>query len=675
VRGQKHAGAHVAAAAAATPRRPRARAPCRPLHYALYGRGLQTWEYSPAHALRSWLYVLLHGGAPAFAAGAFWGADKIAVFHRLHALLALSSAAGEMWLVGGLAAAAGPSLARASWAALALSAGMTVAAPALLPSSWTMVGLCFAWGAWLRGAPAAGVAAAAAALLLGWPFAAVAAVPFALHVLATARWAAVVPAGAAAAAALCAACAAVDARWYGRLLLAPWNIIAYNALGVGGDGRGGDLYGVEPASFYARNLALNFNVQALAAALSPLALAAEAAAAWRGGGGGGGASRSLLFADAPAGGAARARALVAALLAQLWLWFALMSARPHKEERFMFVVFPLVSVAAAATALAGARALRAALVAAAPRARAARALPRAALVLAALATAALSASRVAALAHGYSAPFAAWTFLAREVQAAPAGEPSAPLAAHFHGRGDGSAWTALFLDTAPPLAALPAYAAAPRLLRARGAAPPAAPGAPAAVTVCVGKEWYRFPGSFFLPERARAPRGGGARGARGAAGPARLAFLESDFGGQLPQPFLPLPAGASAPRTGFNDVNAAERDRYVPLASCDYVVDSALPTPRSAQAGARWEPYFDAMVPRGGRPAPAPGASPPPCNCMDVGGASVEWRSLWSAPFVHADSSPALTRAFFIPRLSHARNAFATYHVLRRQPCSCAAQA
>ena len=31
-----------------------------PTHYILYGRGMQTWEYSPKYALRSYGYILLH---------------------------------------------------------------------------------------------------------------------------------------------------------------------------------------------------------------------------------------------------------------------------------------------------------------------------------------------------------------------------------------------------------------------------------------------------------------------------------------------------------------------------------------------------------------------------------------------------------------------------------------
>ena len=34
--------------------------PSLQLHYLLYGSGFQTWEYSPAYALRSYGYITLH---------------------------------------------------------------------------------------------------------------------------------------------------------------------------------------------------------------------------------------------------------------------------------------------------------------------------------------------------------------------------------------------------------------------------------------------------------------------------------------------------------------------------------------------------------------------------------------------------------------------------------------
>ena len=58
--------------------------------------------------------------------------------------------------------------------------------------------------------------------------------------------------------------AAVDHYYYGRVVIAPASIVLYNVLS--GDGRGPGLYGIEPWTYYAKNLALNLNV------VAPLAL-------------------------------------------------------------------------------------------------------------------------------------------------------------------------------------------------------------------------------------------------------------------------------------------------------------------------------------------------------------------------------------------------------------------
>ena len=63
--------------------------------------------------------------------------------------------------------------------------------------------------------------------------------------------------------------------YYGKTLFATWNLIAYNVLGQGGDGHGSDLYGVEPFSYYVKNLVLNFNVVVV---LFVLSLAVRASA-------------------------------------------------------------------------------------------------------------------------------------------------------------------------------------------------------------------------------------------------------------------------------------------------------------------------------------------------------------------------------------------------------------
>ena len=64
-----------------------------PLHFMLYGGGLQTWEYASQYALRSYLYLLLH--APVAALGGALGLDKVGTFYFVRAALGLACAASE----------------------------------------------------------------------------------------------------------------------------------------------------------------------------------------------------------------------------------------------------------------------------------------------------------------------------------------------------------------------------------------------------------------------------------------------------------------------------------------------------------------------------------------------------------------------------------------------------
>lgn len=121
----------------------------------------------------------------------------------------------------------------------------------------------------------------------------------------------------------------------------------YNVVG-GGDSA---LYGVEGPTFYLRNGLNNFQ------ALLPLALALPLLAAVGGGaslcrpasgppkGSSGGNKKTLAGAAATGGGLGRLMVCVA----PVYVWLALITALPHKEERFLYVVYPLVSAACLAS--------------------------------------------------------------------------------------------------------------------------------------------------------------------------------------------------------------------------------------------------------------------------------------------------------------------------------------
>ena len=169
-------------------------------------------------------------------------------------------------------------------------------------------------------------------------------------------------------------------------------------------------------------------------------------------------------------------------------------------------------------------------------------------------------------------------------------------------------------------APLPLYSDLSALLAARGGCGRAGThthggGGCRPARVCVGKEWYRFPSHFFLPADAE------------------LAFVRGGFGGQLPAPYVaPPPAGARAVPGHFNNRNREEPGRYVPIKSCDWLVELELPT--------------DAETPSR---------------------KTKEWRVAARRPFLDAARTPAWARALYVPGLAAKHAAYAEYVVLERR--------
>lgn len=697
-----------------------------PAHMMVYGRGMQTWEYrcefalrlcaashvvvalrclrrlllfklrtsvwycgcgvmnrSPEYMFRSYAYVGLHALVmePLRLAGVY----KPMAFFVVRGVLCFVSAACDGVLIHGAADRFGPGVGSFTLVAMLTAAGVVQASFAFLPSSFTMMLFSLCTGLWLGGNGPASVAAGAVGVLLGWPFAAVALAPVGLGLVWDAlrpllhrpsAWVkpaadvvALIVSGLVTTAAVLLVSLLVDIVFYGTVGLAVWEIIKYNALGMGGGGQGSDLYGVEPWWWYGANLALNFNAVAPVALLAPVALgcvllAPPLCGGDRGAGGVASRLRALRERWDPAAAAAVSLALAG--------WFALMSSRAHKEERFMFPVYPMVAVCfglAAETATqvlagwgdpaggAGAEAEtgpKGSLEEAKPEAREAAAAraraeagaallnrrPRllaAVTALALVASAAVSAMRVGGQAIMYGASLRAWAVVAQLTQAR--GEGGAPTAAVSSG-----VWRLLEaererLGGADAVRATPLATEANTRTRRYGEHS----DEPFGLRVCVGKEWYRFPGAMFLPDSTRAH--GSAPGdwalepadaAAVSGGPLVLSFLRSGFGGQLPQPFDVLGNRTSALLPRFNDANADEPDRYVPPTACDVIVDLELPE---------------------GEPEPW---------IADAKGARRTWKSVWSERFAHSDSTPQLARALWVPGWSEGRVSWATYHVLRR---------
>ena len=95
-----------------------------------------------------------------------------------------------------------------------------------------------------------------------------------------------------------------------------------------GSSRGPDIFGTEPWHFYLRNLLLNFNVWFLLAILAGPVIGIQ-----------------FLTRGRSTTKQSPVRSMV--FVAPFYLWLAIFSAQPHKEERFMYPVYPLLALNAA----------------------------------------------------------------------------------------------------------------------------------------------------------------------------------------------------------------------------------------------------------------------------------------------------------------------------------------
>lgn len=159
-----------------------------PLHYLNHKYGLQTWEYSPEFALRSWTYIVIHA-IPA-KLGAFFAGSKTSEFYLLRILLVFFCTASEIRLYSAISRTLNPRVGIIYLMITAFSPGMFYASVAFLPSSFAMYTSSFGLAAFLdwRGGPktASGIMWFGIGAIIGWPFSGILIVPFVVEELAIA---------------------------------------------------------------------------------------------------------------------------------------------------------------------------------------------------------------------------------------------------------------------------------------------------------------------------------------------------------------------------------------------------------------------------------------------------------------------------------------------------------
>lgn len=394
---------------------------------------------------------------------------------------------------------------------LVSSAGMFHAAISYLPSSFAMYTNTVAIAAfmdWTSGiGTAQGLFWLSVGTIVGWPFVGVLAIPYVFEELVMCYFTEDIMGsagrlfqGTCGALVVLAVEGMVDYFFYHQIVIYPYQLAWYNIFG--GSGKGPNIFGTEPWHYYIRNLLINFNLWfVLACAVAPLIFLQR----WITGQ----ASSRLPF----------FRTLVT--ISPFYLWLAIFTIQPHKEERFMYPVYPFLALNAAL-------ALHIIVSILDPPPLQVRAKPQVQIAggTAPKSTTITGTTLLHNLTNLLLFGFLALTTIlniSRSLNLATSF--SAPL----------SIYTAL---------------------------PPASNLSISQPTLCLGKEWYRFPSSYHLPEGYQ-PK-----------------FIASDFHGLLPGAFSEVDTGfgffpgAYLVPSGMNDENKEDLGKLIDEQRCDFLVES-----------------------------------------------------------------------------------------------------
>lgn len=306
-----------------------------PLNLLVRGFGKQTWEYSPEYSIRSYAYLIPYFLVtyPLNYILSFVDIPSYYQFYwiRLVALCGFTSYT-EYKLFCKINASLNNKVGNWFLFLSSVAPGMSHAGVALLPSSFAMNCVTMATANSLSSFSDGRSISAVYAIIwfmvggiIGWPFALALAAPFGLFTLFSKLnqhnvLFRIVKGCVIGLVSILIISTTIDSWFYQKLDLVPLNIVLYNVFGE--EGEGPEIFGIEPFHYYVLNLLVNFNIVAI---LGYLGLILNV----------------FLFT-----GKNRLKILVTITL-PLLIWSIIFGSQPHKEERFLYPIYPLLIVSSA----------------------------------------------------------------------------------------------------------------------------------------------------------------------------------------------------------------------------------------------------------------------------------------------------------------------------------------
>lgn len=437
----------------------------------------------------------------------------------------------------------GVQIGRIWWIFQLFSAGMFISSTSFLPSTFSMYFSCASLAAWWHQQYPLAIFFVAISTILGWPFAVLLSLTLCFDVLVIQRkfrlfafWAAL-----SGVVVLCPT-VAIDSNYFGKFTIAPLNIVLYNVF----TSHGPNLYGTESWTFYFVNGFLNYNLVWVLALAAPFILL-------------------LCYFVVPAKSTPTLYLPYYLSMGPLYLWLFVFMIQPHKEERFLFPVYPMIALCGAIAVDAIQKLFFRLRTAIRPLPRGSHYLDHTMWIAVAFVflPTLLSLSRIASLYYNYHAPMDIMIdFNAYHLEQ----KQSTTMEYNF----------------------------------------------------CVGKDWYRFPGTFLFPSKNY-----------------RLRFLKSEFRGMLPAYYDESENGTKITHNYFNDMNVENESMYFDYVKCHFIFDFDIGKETNL------EPNYAKNT--------------------------KEWNVLKSKPYLNVEKSQAIYRAFHIPYISDKFIEYGQLNILRRK--------
>ncbi|XP_011188057.2 alpha-1,2-mannosyltransferase ALG9 [Zeugodacus cucurbitae] len=515
-----------------------------PLHYIINGHGMQTWEYSPEFALRSYTYLLVQG-VPGWLYQKLFNPSPILIFYMIRCMLGFGCAVMERFMYKSICQEFGIHIGRLWLIFQLFSVGMFVSSTALLPSSFSMYFGCAALAAWWQLKYSLAIFFVAISTLLGWPFGGLIGLPIAIDILLKKRlWKTFLIWSVISAITIGIPMVVIDSTYYGKLVIAPINLVFYNVF----TSHGPNIFGTEPLKYYLINGFLNFNIIWLLCLVTPIALVID-------------------HFVVPAKHKSTLNFPRYLSLAPLYLWLLVFFPQPHKEERFLFPIYPMISLCGAITV---------------------DVLQRLFFRIKSL----ILKSKIAVGSHYLDhTMFIAISVMILSTLFGLSRVFS--LYRNYHAPMD------IFME-------LNQFATSQEYQDDR------------IYNVCIGKDWHRYPGSFFLPPNNF-----------------RLRFLKSEFRGMLPVYYADGENATQVLHPYFNDMNKEDERTYFNYNSCDFLI------------------YFDEGKYTDLEP--------------NYSRFTKDWTAYKTLPFLIQENSHKLFRAFYIPFLTDSYTTYGDFKLLKRK--------